>query len=223
MLTGQGVGEAKDALTDYLGDLIGKNQHQLGEGLFHDLVTDPETAGKVDREDLLDLVLVMLAAGHETTANMISLGIFTLLQHPERFAELRADVSLVPAAVEELLRYLAIADGFPRVALADIEIAGTTIRKDEGIVFLASLINRDEETHERPDTLDWHRASRDHVAFGFGIHQCLGQNLARVMIEIVLRNLIDRLPDLRLAAPADEIPIKPGIVIQGMVKLPVTW
>jgi pentalenic acid synthase len=154
---------------------------------------------------------------------MISLGTFTLLQHPERLAELRADPGLLPAAVEELMRVLSIADGMLRLAVEDIEVAGTTIRQGEGVVFATSVINRDETVYPDPDTLDWNRPARHHVAFGFGIHQCLGQNLARSELEIALHSLFDRLPTLRLAAPAEEIPFKPGDTIQGMLELPVTW
>jgi pentalenic acid synthase len=221
MLSGQNPAVPMGELQAYLRDLIGENQHKLGDGLFGDLVTAP--GDKVDRGDLVDLVLVILAAGHETTASMISLGIFTLLRHPERLAELRADPSLMPAAVEELLRYLSITDGFARVATADIEVAGVTIREGDGIIFLASVINRDDGVREQPNTLDWHRSARDHISFGFGAHQCLGQNLARVILEIALRRLFERLPGLRLAAAAEEVPFKPGIAIQGLTELPVTW
>jgi pentalenic acid synthase len=154
---------------------------------------------------------------------MISLGTYTLLQHPERLAELRADPTVLPAVVEELLRMLSIAEGMQRVALEDIEIDGTTIRAGDGVLFSTSVINRDTAVYDDPDDLDFHRADRHHVAFGFGIHQCLGQNLARAELEIALGSLFTRLPGLRLAAPAEEIPFKPGDTIQGMLELPVTW
>nr|AXL06729.1 cytochrome P450 [uncultured bacterium] len=221
MLSGQNPAVPWGELRAYMGDLVGENQHKLGEGLFGDLVAAAE--GKVDRGDLVDLAMVILAAGHETTASMLSLGIFTLLNHPERLAELRADPSLWPAAVEELLRYLSITDGFTRVAMADIEFAGVTIRKDDGLIFLTSVINRDEDVRRQPDSLDWHRATQNHIAFGFGVHQCLGQNLARVILEIALRSLFERLPGLRLAAAAEDVPFKPGIAIQGLTELPVSW
>jgi pentalenic acid synthase len=174
-------------------------------------------------EELIALATILLVAGHETTANMISLGTFTLLRHPEQLAELRAEPALMPAAVEELLRFLSIADGLLRVATEDIEVAGTTIREDEGVVFSTSVINRDEHAFPEPDALDWRRSARHHVAFGFGVHQCLGQNLARAEMEIALLSLFDRFPGLRLAAPADAIAFKPGDTIQGMLELPVTW
>ncbi|MCX4579655.1 cytochrome P450 [Streptomyces sp. NBC_01571] len=215
--------DARDQLDAYFGSLIDRKQKDPGDGLLDELIQDRLREGAVDREELISLATILLVAGHETTANMISLGTFTLLRHPEQLAELRAEPTLMPAAVEELLRFLSIADGLLRVATEDIEVAGATIRADDGVVFSTSVINRDEHTFPEPDALDWHRPARHHVAFGFGIHQCLGQNLARAEMEIALLSLFDRLPGLRLDAPADDIPFKPGDTIQGMLELPVTW
>ncbi|MFF4750899.1 cytochrome P450 [Streptomyces sp. NPDC002514] len=221
--TAEATQDARDRLDEYLGGLIDRKRKEPGDGLIDELVEQQAREGTPDRDELVALAIILLVAGHETTANMISLGTFTLLQHPERLAELRADPSLLPAAVEELLRMLSIADGLLRVATEDIEVAGTTIRAGEGVVFSTSVINRDEGVYPGPDSLDWHRSTRHHVAFGFGIHQCLGQNLARTELEIALAALIGRLPGLRLAVPAEEIPFKPGDTIQGMLELPVTW
>ncbi|MFF3884140.1 cytochrome P450 [Streptomyces sp. NPDC001914] len=215
--------DARDQLDAYFGALIERKEKDPGNGLLDDLVRDQLREGRVDREELISLATILLVAGHETTANMISLGTFTLLGHPEQLTELRAEPALMPAAVEELLRFLSIADGLLRVAVRDIEIAGTTIREGEGVVFSTSVVNRDELAFPEPDTLDWHRSARHHVAFGFGIHQCLGQNLARAEMEIALRSLFDRFPGLRLAVPADAVAFKPGDTIQGMLELPVTW
>jgi pentalenic acid synthase len=224
LLFGPDANVAYDELMAYLGKLIGQKRHSPGEGILDDLIADQGATGDVDREELLQMLVVLLVAGHDTSTSMISLGTFTLLQHPEQLAELRADPSLMPAAVDELLRLLSIADGLARVATEDIEVEGTTIRKDDGVFFLTSLVNRDEDFYEAPDSLDWHRRPvRDHLSFGFGIHQCLGQNVARVILEIALRTLIEGLPGLRLAAPAEEIPFKPGAAIQGMIELPVAW
>ncbi|MGW2645646.1 cytochrome P450 [Streptomyces sp. NPDC001393] len=216
---------ARARLEEYLGGLIDEKakQSEPGDGILDDLVHHQLREGTVDRDELVSLAVILLVAGHETTANMISLGTFTLLQHPERPAELRADPALLPAAVEELMRMLSIAEGLARVALEDIEIAGTTIRAGEGVLFSTSVINRDPALYDAPDTLDFHRPARHHVAFGFGIHQCLGQNLARAELEIALGSLLTRLPGLRLAVPAEEVPFKRGDTIQGMLELPVTW
>ncbi|MET7615668.1 cytochrome P450 [Streptomyces sp. NPDC005408] len=215
--------DARDRLNDYFGTLIDRKRKDPGDGLLDELIQQQLAEGAMDRDELISLATVLLVAGHETTANMISLGTFTLLQHPDQLTELRAEDSLMPTAVEELLRFLSIADGMLRVATDDIELAGTTIRAADGVVFSTSLINRDTTAYPEPDALDWHRSPRHHVAFGYGIHQCLGQNLARAEMEIALRTLFDRLPGLRLAAPAGDIPFKPGDTIQGMLELPVAW
>ncbi|MFC5213669.1 cytochrome P450 [Streptomyces coerulescens] len=219
------VMDARDRLEAYFAELIDRKQKdpEPGAGVLDELVHQQLRDGSLDREEVIALATILLVAGHETTANMISLGTFTLLQHPEQLAELRADPGLLPAAVEELMRMLSIADGMLRVAAEDIETGGETIRAGDGVVFSTSVINRDESVYPDPDTIDWHRPTRHHVAFGFGIHQCLGQNLARAEMEIALRTLFERLPTLRLAVPAEEIPFKPGDTIQGMLELPVTW
>ncbi|WP_093770849.1 cytochrome P450 [Streptomyces sp. yr375] len=218
------IRDARDRLDSYLGALIDRKLvDPSGDGVLDALADVQVREGTVDREEAIALATILLVAGHETTANMISLGTYTLLRHPERLAELRADPSLLPTAVEELMRMLSIADGMLRQATEDIEVAGTTIRAGEGVVFATSVINRDESVYPAPNTLDWHRSARHHVAFGFGVHQCLGQNLARAELEIALGSLLERLPGLRLAIPADEVRFKPGDTIQGMLDLPVTW
>ncbi|MFI1809441.1 cytochrome P450 [Streptomyces sp. NPDC020422] len=221
--TGADTEDALAQLEGYLGDLIERKRVKPGEGVLDDLVARQQEDGGPKPAELVQLATILLVAGHETTANMISLGTYTLLRHPERLAELRADPGLVPTAVEELLRFLSIADGLLRVAREDVEIDGVVIRAGEGVVFSTSVINRDEAAYADPDSLDWARPARHHLAFGFGIHQCLGQNLARAEMEIALGSLLRRLPGLRLAAPAEEIPFKPGDTIQGMLELPVTW
>ena len=217
------VREARDRLESYLGKLIDSKRTSPGDGLLDDLIRDRLAEGEIDREQLVSFAVILLIAGHETTANMISLGTYTLLENPGRLAELRADPALLPGAVEELMRMLSIADGLLRTATEDVEAAGHTIRAGDGVVFSTSVINRDETVYPEPDALDWHRPARHHVAFGFGIHQCLGQNLARAELEIALGALFERLPTLRLAVPAREIPHKPGDTIQGMLELPVAW
>ncbi|MFC7815021.1 cytochrome P450 [Streptomyces sp. NPDC057367] len=217
------VQDARDRLEAYLGELIDRKRHSPGEGLLDDLVRKQVAEGEFDREQLVAFAVILLVAGHETTANMISLGTYTLLGHPGRLAELRADPSLLPGAVEELMRVLSIADGLLRLATEDIDVDGTTVRAGDGVVFSTSVINRDETVYPEPDALDWNRPARHHVAFGFGIHQCLGQNLARAELEIALGTLFERLPTLRLAASPQEIPFKPGDTIQGMLELPVAW
>ncbi|MET9662244.1 cytochrome P450 [Streptomyces sp. NPDC006510] len=217
------VEAARDALDDYFGVLIEKKRAAPGEGLLDELIVKQLETGAVDRDELVRLAQILLVAGHETTANMISLGTFTLLQHPDQLARMRESDGLMTSAVEELLRFLSIADGISRVAVQDVEVGGVTIRAGDGVILTTSVINRDESVYPSPDELDLGRNARNHVAFGFGIHQCLGQNLARAELEIALPALFDRLPGLRLAVPAEEIPFKPGDTIQGLLEMPVTW
>ncbi|MFF6908897.1 cytochrome P450 [Streptomyces sp. NPDC012389] len=217
------VNRARDELEEYLGALIDRKRTEPGDGLLDELIHRDHPDGPVDREQLVAFAVILLIAGHETTANMISLGTFTLLRHPEQLAALRAGETTTAVVVEELLRFLSIADGLQRLATEDMEIDGATIRKGEGVVFSTSLINRDTDVFPRAETLDWDRPARHHLAFGFGIHQCLGQNLARTELDIAMRTLFERLPGLRLAVPADEIRHKPGDTIQGLLELPVAW
>ncbi|WP_043267419.1 cytochrome P450 [Streptomyces sp. CT34] len=226
MLRGRTAEEGEQArieLEDHLSDLIARKERAPGDGLLDELIEERLRTGAVERDELVRLTMILLVAGHETTANMISLGAFTLLQHPEQLDRLRSDEGLIPSAVEELLRFLSIADGMLRVATEDIEIAGQTIRTGDGVVFPTSVINRDETAYPSPDELDLGRSARHHIAFGFGVHQCLGQNLARAEMEIALRSLVTRIPDLRLAVPAADIPFKPGDTLQGMLELPLAW
>ncbi|MEV4439589.1 cytochrome P450 [Streptomyces sp. NPDC049577] len=217
---------ARDKLTGYLHGLVADKERGAGgpvDGLLDELVAAPLSDGRLDRDELVLLALVLLVAGHETTSNMIALGTYTLLEHPDQLAALRADPGLMPGAVEELLRHLSIADGLVRVATEDIECDGRTIRAGEGVLFATSMVNRDPAAYGDPDALDVHRPARHHIAFGFGVHQCLGQNLARAEMEIALTALFDRIPTLRLAVAPDEVPIKPGGSIQGLYALPVSW
>lgn len=217
------VEAARDELDDYFRVLIEQKRAAPGEELLDELIVKQLETGGVDHDELVRLAQILLIAGHETTANMISLGTFTLLQHPDQLARMRESEGLMSSAVEELLRFLSIADGISRVAVEDIEVGGVTIRAGDGVILTTSVINRDETVYPSPDELDLGRNARNHVAFGFGIHQCLGQNLARAELEIALPALFDRLPGLRLAVPAEEIPFKPGDTIQGLFELPVTW
>jgi cytochrome P450 len=154
---------------------------------------------------------------------MISLGVAGLLDHAEQLAGITADRAATAMVVEELLRYFAIVDAMPRVATADIEIGGVTIRAGDGLLIGFASANRDESVFPAADKLDLRRGARNHVAFGYGIHQCLGQNLARAELEIALRSLFTRVPGLRFAAGIDEVVFKNDSNVYGIDHLPVTW
>jgi cytochrome P450 len=167
---------------------------------------------------------VGLLAGHETTANMIGLSTVALLRNPEQLHRLVTEPEVVPAAVEELLRYLTIVHlGLRRVAIEDIEIAGTTIKAGEGVIVPLQSANRDATAFDAPDRLDLGRDARRHLAFGYGIHVCLGQPLARAELQIALPALFARFPKLRIAVPFEEIAFREATAVYGVSELPVTW
>ncbi|GAA1410100.1 cytochrome P450 [Catellatospora coxensis] len=215
------VVDALADLTDYLSRLLRAKETDPGDGLLDDLV-GKVLAGELERDELVKYALVLVIAGQETTANTIALSVLTLLEHPDQLALLLDDPSLWPNAVEELLRFLAITGGLSRVATADIQLGDLTIADGDGLIFLNPGANRDEAQFERPNELDVRRTVRNHLTFGFGIHQCIGQNLARVEVEIALRALFTRIPTLRLAVPMEQIAVRQGLVF-GLAELPVTW
>jgi cytochrome P450 len=208
----------------YLGKLVAdKAQNPTDDLLSRQILKQRET-GDVDYEGLVSMAFILLIAGHETTANMISLSTLVLLQHPEKLAALRQDPSKTMAAVEELLRYFTIAEfGLGRVAVEDVELGGVLIRAGEGVLGLANTGNRDPEVFESADELNLERGTRNHLAFGFGPHQCLGQNLARLELQIVIDTLFRRIPGLRAAVPMEELSFKDESTVYGIREFPVTW
>ncbi|WBQ02129.1 cytochrome P450 [Kribbella sp. CA-293567] len=217
---------ASQELRDYLRDLVNRKNEGPADDLLSRLIVEQLRPGRMTIDDVVDMALLLLIAGHETTANMIALGTVALLEHPDQLDALRAadDPKVVAHAVEELLRYLTIVhNGRRRVALADLEVGGQLIRKGEGVIVATEIANRDEEAFPEPDKLDIHRSARHHVAFGYGVHQCLGQPLARVELQVVYRTLYRRIPTLALAVPLDQVPFKHDMSIYGVHALPVTW
>lgn len=216
------IEDARFQLLTYLDGLLNAKAEAPGQGLLDELVAGQAENG-ADRQELLGIGFILLLAGIETTANMIALSTFTLLEHSEQAKQLRADPALLPGAVEELLRFLSVTDGIMRVAAADIEVGGHTIAEGDGVFFPVAAANRDPLVYDTPDTLDLHRAARSHLAFGHGAHQCVGQNLARHELEIALAALFSRFPDLSLAVPATEIEPRSPEAVQGVSTLTVTW
>ncbi|KJS52832.1 cytochrome P450 [Streptomyces sp. Y1] len=218
------VAAAQQELLDYLGDLADRKRERPEDDILSRLAArDDLTPRQAARTGLL-----LLIAGHETTANMLALSTALLLGRPAQIARL-ADPAALPGAVEELLRHLTIVhSGLPRVALEDVELAGTVIRAGEGVLALLSTANRDAAVFGGPDRrpldeVDLSRDARRHLAFGFGVHQCLGQPLARAELQIALAALFRRLPGLRLAVPAEELEFRADTLIHGMPSLPVAW
>jgi len=175
-------------------------------------------------EEVTGIALMLLFAGHETTANMLALGTFALLRHLDQLAALRADESLVDGAVEELLRHLSIVQyEVNRAALEDVEVAGRTIREGDSVLVSLPVANRDPARFADPDTLDLTRPAGGHLAFGHGVHQCLGQQLARIELRVGYSALLRRFPTLHLAVPPEDVPLRTGCGIYGVAELPVAW
>ncbi|CAM5448407.1 cytochrome P450 [Streptomyces atroolivaceus] len=215
---------AHQELHAYFSELVTAQEADPGDDLLGRLVVKNRETGTFDHGELVGMANVLLVGGHETTANMISLGVVGLLENPDQLAKLRADPGLAPQAVDELLRYFSIADQVTsRVATADLEIGGVLIRAGEGVIGLSASGNHDEAVFPDPDRLDIERGGRHHLAFGHGIHQCIGQNLAKLELEVVFNALLARIPGLKLATPVAELPFKDSMGVYGLHKLPVSW
>jgi cytochrome P450 len=210
---------AYGAMTTYLAELVTSKRAEPGEDLLSDLARDED----LSIEELVGMAFLLLLAGHETTANMLSLGTFALLEHPDQLAELRADRELFPDAVEELMRYLSVVDVNYRYATEDLELGGETIPKGSTVVVSMLAADHDSGRFDEADTLDIHRKARGHLAFGHGVHQCLGQQLARIEMRAGFEGLLRRFPTLALAVPAGEVRLKTDMNIYGVHELPVTW
>ncbi|MFE5909155.1 cytochrome P450 [Streptomyces wedmorensis] len=210
---------AYTATQEYLARLVAAKRAHPTDDVLSEL-----TDSDLTDEELKGISLILLAAGFDTTANMLSLGTFALLRNPEQLAALRADPALTDGAVEELLRYLSVAKTFHRTALEDVELGGQTVKAGTTVLLSYRTANRDPDRFDDPHTLDVRRQAAGHLAFSHGIHQCLGQQLARVEMRVAFRALIDRFPTLRLAVPAEEVALRPETAdIFGVKSLPVTW
>ncbi|MFJ8310439.1 MULTISPECIES: cytochrome P450 [unclassified Streptomyces] len=210
---------AYTATQDYLAQLVAAKRANPTDDVLSEL-----TDSDLTDEELKGISLILLAAGLDTTANMLALGTFALLQNPAQLAALRADPALADPAVEELMRYLTVAKSFMRTALVDVELGGQTIAAGTTVVLSYNTANRDPERFADPHVLDIRRQQGGHLAFGHGVHQCLGQQLARIEMRVAFPALFNRFPTLRLAVPAEEVGLRPETAdIYGVKSLPVTW
>jgi cytochrome P450 len=214
------VAGARIDLNDYIKALAESKRDGTGDDIISRLMRREDlTTGEIATMGTL-----LLIAGHETTANMTALSILTLLRDKPQLNRLRTDPTLIRGAVEELLRYLSVVHtGLARVAIEDVEIGGRTIQAGDGVLCMINTANRDGAAFSDPDALDVGRDARRHLAFGFGVHQCLGQPLARAELQIALDVLLNGLPNLRLAVPFDEIPFRHDMLVYGVHSLPVAW
>lgn len=207
---------------EYMGSLVAAARHSPGDNVLGMLVR--EHGDELTDAELVGIAGLLLLAGHETTSNMLSLGTLALLRHPEQLAAVRDDPDAVGPAVEELLRWLSVVhNAIARITTAEVEVAG--VRIPAGALVLASLVsaNRDPEFIDDPDTLNINRGAIGHLAFGHGVHHCLGAPLARMEMRIALPALLQRFPALTHVEPFDEIDFRSFHFIYGLKSLPVAW
>jgi cytochrome P450 len=212
--------EARDAVTEFMHTLVVKKRAAPADDLLSGLVA----TGELSDEEMAGVGMLLLVAGHETTANMLALGTMALLHDRTQWDTLRDDPSLMDGAVEELLRYLTIVHfGTARTALEDVTLGGVLVRAGEAISISLPAANRDDARFGAPDELDVHNTAQGHLSFGHGIHQCLGQQLARIEMRIGYRALLREFPTLRLAVPEPTVPMRDEMAIYGVHRLPVEW
>lgn len=210
--------------TRYIRKLIEKQRASPGDDLLTALIQAEEAGDRLSQDELVSMVFVILVAGHETTVNLIANGVLALLQHPDQLERLRREPALIGSAVEELLRFTCPVElATMRVAREDFELNGAKIKRGDYVAAVIGSANRDERQFPNPDTLDLGREPNRHLGFGLGIHYCLGAPLARMEGAIAIQNAIQRLPNLRLAVPAEKLRWRTGFIIRGVRKLPVAF
>ncbi len=218
---------ASAAILDYLDKLVAQRMTEDVSGrddIISHLIEDQVKPGNLSQRELVVMADLLLMAGHETTANQMALGLHSLLTHPDQLAMMRGNPDLIKSAVEEMLRYHTIVhfNAF-RTAVEPVELNGETFPQGQGVIALISAANRDPEAFPDPDRFDITRKADHHVAFSYGIHQCLGQPLARAELVTVFSTIFDELPNLRLAVPEDQIKTKGDHFVLGLNSLPVIW
>ncbi|PCG82007.1 cytochrome P450 [Streptomyces sp. WZ.A104] len=222
--TPEELGALGARMNQFMVDLCAAKRKNPGDDLLSHLIQDPDAQPALTDLEVAGIGVLMLIAGHETSANMLGIGTYTLLRNPDQWDLLRNDIGLIDQAVEELLRHQTIVQqGLPRGVTADMEIAGHPVRPGETLLASLPAANRDPEVFPDPDRLDITREHNPHLAFGHGIHLCLGMELARVEMRCAWRGLVKRFPDLRMAAEIEDIPWRDDQIVYGVYKLPVTW
>ena len=208
----------------YLRQFFKQRRAQPGDDLTTALLQAEEAGDHLSEDELLAMVMLLLIAGHETTVNLIGSGTLALLQHPAQKQQLRDDPALIKTAIEELLRYTSPVDcATERFAREDIVFQGVRIARGEQVLAVLGSANRDEEQFSNPETLDLTRDPNRHLAFGQGIHYCLGAPLARLEGQIAITTLLRTLPNLRLAVAPERLRWRKGLIIRGLEKLPMTF
>lgn len=211
-------------LVGYVADLVAQRRARPGDDLLTGLVQARDNVDCLSESELLVLAMTLLVAGYETTAHQITNMIYTLLTHPPQLQQLREQPELLPAAVEEMLRFNVFASAInPRIATTDVELGEVLVREGEPVLCARSSANRDENVFSRADELDFSRDPNPHVAFGYGPHFCLGANLARMELQVALGTILSRLPGVRIAVPEDRLIWHDGTIMRGLAAFPITW
>jgi cytochrome P450 len=219
-------GELIGQLVGYLANLAAQRRETPTDDLLGALVIASDEGDRLTADEVIQLTLVLLAAGYESTASQITNFTYALLTHPDQLALLRSRPDLMPGAVEELMRWvplLAVADVLPRYALEDVELSGGTVRAGEPVLLAKHAANRDPRRYDDPDRLDITRDAQGELGFGHGAHHCLGAPLARMDMQTALTALLQRFPELRLAVPEADLQWKSGMAVRGPVALPIAW
>jgi cytochrome P450 len=213
-----------EEFVEYLDELFASRRAEPAEDLVSALVRAEDEGDRLSQNELYAMVVLLIVAGHETTVSLITNAVYALLTHSEQLAAVRADPGLLPAAVEELLRFDSpVERSITRWAATDVELGRRTIRRGEFVIAVLGSANRDPDRFARPDELDLSRADNKHVGFGRGPHFCLGAPLARLETEIALETLLRRLPNLRLAIAEDDLYWRPIPIFRSLAELPVAW
>lgn len=208
----------------YLSQVFAERRRQPREDLISALVQAEEEGDKLSEAELYAMVILLIVAGHETTVNLIGNGVLALLQNPDQLQRLRQQPELIESAVEEFLRYSGpVERATLRFAAEDVELGGQLIRRGEPILPVLLSANHDEAVFAAADQLDLARPNNRHVAFGHGVHYCVGAPLARLEGQIAIQTLLQRLPNLRLAAPVDSLTWTTVPILRGLKHLPVAW
>ncbi|GAA1658404.1 cytochrome P450 family protein [Actinoplanes couchii] len=219
---GPGLQDTVEGLTAYLKDLVALRRVSPGDDLLSALVRVRDREDRLSDNELTSMAFLLLVAGHETTMGLISNGTFVLLEDREHWERLRADRGLLPNAVEEFLRYeSSVETSTGRVAVEDFVFAGHQVRKGDLVMVGLLAANRDPAQFEAPDVLSFERTRNQHLAFGHGIHHCLGAPLARLEAVIAFDRLLARFPEMRLAAAPGDLPWRSSAIIRGLQRLPV--
>jgi cytochrome P450 len=213
---------AAEGLVRYLRDLVRAKRAAPADDLLSALVGVRADRDQLTEDELTSMGFLLLIAGHETTVNLIGNAVYALLNHPDQLARLRAEPALLPAAIEEFLRYESpVETSTFRIATEPVEIAGQVIPAGHTVLIGLLSANHDDTRFPDPDRLDVTRQDYPHLAFGHGIHHCLGAPLARLEAKVALGRLLPRHPAIRLAVPSHEVTWKPGTLIRGLTTLPV--